>query len=83
MSFGAESGSNEFGVVIGNEAIYNINTDENEEQLKKPSLLGQDLLRLVLERSKTSEEGVNVLANLLSTYGQGGLCAEIGKGWLI
>lgn len=100
MRYGAESGSNEFGVVVGNEAIvsfyfkfkesiydhiiqfqYNINTDENEEELKKPGLLGQDLLRLILERSKTAEEGVNVLGSLLSKYGQGGICAEAGKGY--
>ena len=50
MNYGAESGSNEYGVVVGNEAIFNINTDENEDDLKKPGLLGQDLLRLILER---------------------------------
>lgn len=57
---------------------YNINTDVDE--LKKPGLLGQDLLRLVLERSTSAGEAVDVLGNLLSIHGQSGICAELGKG---
>ena len=45
-----------------------------------PGLLGQDLLRLALERSKTADEAVTVVGDLLTKYGQGGLCAEPGKG---
>ena len=45
-------------------------------------MLGQDLLRLALERSRTAEDAIKVLTSLLAAYGQGGICAEkTGKGY--
>lgn len=73
--WGVEMGSNEFGVTIGNEAVY------TKEKLRKEGLLGMDLLRLGLERSKTAKEALSVITELLEEHGQGGDCAYEGKGW--
>ena len=64
--WGAEMGINEYGVTIGNEAVYSKETNEKE------ALLGMDMVRLALERAKTAAEAVDVLTMLLETYGQGG-----------
>lgn len=64
--WGAEMGANEFNVVIGNEAVY------SKPPLAKKALLGMDLLRLALERSKTAFEAVTTITSLLEKYGQGG-----------
>jgi dipeptidase len=66
--FGAEMGANEYGVVIGNEATF------TKEKPAATGLLGMDLLRLTLERSKSAKEARNVLIDLLEQYGQGGKC---------
>lgn len=67
--WGAEMGSNEHGVTIGNEALFT-----REPYSKTPGLIGMDLLRLALERSRTAEEALNVIVDLLETYGQSGNC---------
>ena len=67
--WGAEMGVNEFGVAIGNEAVF---TKEPYE--KEKTLIGMDLLRLGLERGKTSQEALEVILALLEEYGQGGNC---------
>ncbi len=66
--WGAEMGFNEHGVNIGNEAIFT--------KVKKgpDALIGMDLLRLALERSKTAYEAMICITNLLEEYGQGGNC---------
>ncbi len=74
--WGAEMGINEFGVVIGNEAV------NTHEPLKNTGLLGMDLLRLGLERGKTAKEAMNIIISLLETYGQGGGCAIDDPNWL-
>jgi secernin len=64
--WGAEMGANEYGVVIGNEAIA------TKEPLNDTGLLGMDLLRLGLERGDTAKKALEIIINLLETYGQGG-----------
>ncbi len=67
--WGAEMGSNEFGVTIGNEAIFT-----REPYQKEPGLIGMDFLRLALERARTAEAAMNTIIDLLERYGQGGNC---------
>jgi len=74
--WGAEMGANEYGVVIGNEAVY------TKEQIRSIGLLGMDLLRLGLERGKSALEALEVITNLLETYGQGGGCAYNDNSWM-
>ncbi|XP_018428066.1 PREDICTED: secernin-3 [Nanorana parkeri] len=69
--WGAEMGANEFGVCIGNEAVWG-----KEEIDDKEALLGMDLVRLGLERAETAEGALDVLVGLLEKYGQGGNCME-------
>ncbi len=66
--WGAEMGSNEFGLTVGNEAVF------TREKQGPAALLGMDMLRLALERCKNSEEALDLLIDLLSRYGQGGNC---------
>jgi dipeptidase len=64
--WGAEMGVNEYGVIIGNEAIFT-----NEKIAKKNiGLTGMDLVRLALERCKTAHESLETITTLLETYGQ-------------
>jgi secernin len=74
--FGCEIGCNEYGVVIGNEAVH------TKEPLRSIGLLGMDLLRLGLERAKTAKKAVDVITSLLETYGQGGNCSFTPPEWL-
>jgi secernin len=74
--WGAEMGTNEYGVVIGNEAVY------THEPLRSTGLLGMDLLRLGLERGKTAKEAMKIIIDLLDEYGQGGGCAYDDPSWL-
>ncbi len=67
--WGAEMGSNEFGVTIGNEAVFTRIPYE-----KEPGLIGMDFLRLALERSSSAEEALTVITGLLEEYGQSGNC---------
>ncbi len=67
--WGAEMGTNEHGVAIGNEAVFTKAPHE-----KGPALLGMDLLRLALERAATAFEALGVITGLLAQHGQGGNC---------
>uniref|UniRef100_A0A3P8V685 Secernin 3 n=1 Tax=Cynoglossus semilaevis TaxID=244447 RepID=A0A3P8V685_CYNSE len=69
--WGAEMGANEHQVCIGNEAVWGRESADDDE-----ALLGMDLLRLGLERADKAEKAVNVIAELLEKYGQGGACME-------
>ncbi|KAL4221953.1 Secernin-2 [Mactra antiquata] len=73
--WGAEMGSNEKGVCIGNEAVW---TKLNSQDDLTERLLGMDLLRLGLERGGNARESVDVITSLLEKHGQGGPCAEAG-----
>ena len=64
--WGAEMGINEFGLVIGNEAVFtNVRIPK-----KNDGLTGMDLLRLALERCRTAPEAVKTITALLLKYGQ-------------
>ncbi|MGI6141490.1 MAG: C69 family dipeptidase [Caldicoprobacterales bacterium] len=66
--WGAEMGCNEYGLNIGNEAVF------TKEPYAKDSLIGMDMLRIALERCKTGREALELLIELLERYGQGGNC---------
>ena len=66
--WGAEMGLNEFGLSVGNEAVF------TREKQGPEALLGMDMLRLALERCKNSKEALELLIELLERYGQGGNC---------
>ena len=70
--WGAEMGANEYGVVIGNEAIA------TKEPRNETGLLGMDLLRLGLERGKSAKEALDIIIDLLENYGQGGIHLQPG-----
>ncbi|HOB11944.1 MAG TPA: C69 family dipeptidase [Syntrophomonadaceae bacterium] len=66
--WGCEMGSNEFGLNIGNEAVF------TREKYQPTGLTGMDLIRLALERCRTSQEAMELIIGLLQRYGQGGNC---------
>jgi dipeptidase len=71
--FGCEMGANEFGVTIGNEAVW------SKEPYRDTGLLGMDLIRLALERGENAESALNIILDLLEKYGQGGACGYTDK----
>jgi secernin len=76
--WGAEHGVNEYGVAIGNERVGTIHDSEHA----KPALIGMDLVRLGLERSRSATEAVDVMTGLLESCGQGGIAdAANGKAY--
>ncbi len=74
-TYGAEIGINEFGLSIGNEAVYT--TLMKEE--KAEGIIGIDMLRLALERARTCREAIQVIGSLLKEFGQGGNCELPGN----
>nr|MBC7245255.1 C69 family dipeptidase [Chloroflexota bacterium] len=67
--WGCEMGANEHGVAIGNEAVFT-----REPYGKEPGLLGMDMMRLALERADTARKALDIIVELLATYGQSGNC---------
>ena len=75
--WGYEEGINEFGVAIGNEGIFTSARSAHVAAAARgdgPPLgpTGMDLLRLALERSRTAEEAVRTIGELLEEHGQFG-----------
>ena len=64
--WGYEHGFNEFQVVIGNEGLASKLPISNS-----PKLIGMEILRLALERSRTASHAVEVMTSLIGEYGQG------------
>ncbi|MDP3130389.1 MAG: hypothetical protein Q8N15_03520 [Bacillota bacterium] len=67
--WGAEMGTNDAGVVLGNAAVFT-----RPQGKKVERLTGMDLLRLALERAGSAREAADVIIGLLHDYGQGGNC---------
>jgi secernin len=74
-TWGAEVGINEYGVAIGNEAVFT--TLQKEE--KSEGLIVIDMLRLGLERGRTAREAVDAITSALEALGQGGNCELAGN----
>jgi len=66
--WGGEMGVNEYGVCIGNEAVF------TKGKYNDIGLTGMDMVRLALERSKNAKEALECIIGLLEKYGQGGNC---------
>lgn len=75
--YGHELGMNEWGVVIGNEALFTRDWAAAVERSRAGSppasgLLGMELVRLGLERGRTAGEAMSVICSLVERYGQWG-----------
>ena len=53
-------------MVIGNEAL-----PSKLKEAKTPKLVGMEILRIGLERSRSAEEAVDVITDIVSKFGQG------------
>ncbi len=66
-TYGCEIGVNEYGLAMGEEAVFTTQMAED-----KDGIIGPDLMRLGLERARTCREAIEVMTALLEQYGQGG-----------
>jgi len=71
--WGAEMGVNEFGVAIGNESVF------SKHKIKERKLLGMDLLRIALEKSRNAKDASGIIIEYLEKYGQGGSNSVSGE----
>lgn len=67
--WGAEHGVNGHRVAIGNEMIFT----RDDPGAVEPALIGMDLVRLGLERSRSAVEALEAMTGLLERHGQGGV----------
>ncbi len=72
--WGFEHGINEHRVAIGNEKVWTV----DDPRAAPPALIGMDLVRLGLERSRGAEEALDTVTTLLERHGQGGSGEESG-----
>ncbi len=75
--WGYEEGINEYSVVIGNEAIFTRTFRQSVEAdhggtAPALGLVGMDVIRLALERSRTARQAVETMGRLIEEYGQFG-----------
>jgi secernin len=90
--FGCEMGANEYGVAMGNEAVF------TKEPERETGLLGMDMMRIALERSRNATEALETIVSLIEAYRQGGVCgfedkkmkyhnsyliADLGEAWVL
>jgi secernin len=66
-TYGCEVGVNEFGLSIGEEAVFTTRMQETRD-----GIIGPDLMRIGLERAKNCREAIQIMTSLLEKYGQGG-----------
>jgi secernin len=66
-TYGCEIGINEYGLAMGEEAVFTTQMAE-----EKDGIIGPDLMRIGLERARTCQEAIQVMTRLLEQYGQGG-----------
>ncbi|MGC8932929.1 MAG: C69 family dipeptidase [Candidatus Methanodesulfokora sp.] len=64
--WGAEMGVNEFNLAIGNTAVF------TKEKIPQKGVLGMDIIRLALERTKTAKEALQFIIGIIESYSQGG-----------
>ncbi|MGC9180866.1 MAG: C69 family dipeptidase [Vulcanisaeta sp.] len=64
--WGAEMGVNEFNLAIGNTAVF------TRERIPTRGILGMDIIRLALERTRSAREALNFMVKVIEDYGQGG-----------
>lgn len=70
--WGFEHGVNEHRLAIGNETVW---TTKDPHGLP-PALIGMDLVRLGLERSRSADDALDVITSLVERHGQGGSAWE-------
>lgn len=64
--WGAEMGVNQFGLAIGNEAVF------PKVKVSSRALLGMDILRLALHNCKDAQEAVRFITRFIAEHPQGG-----------
>jgi len=71
--WGAEHGVNEHRVAVGNEKIYTA----LDPAAQPDALIGMDLVRLALERSRSADEALDTVTGLMAMFGQGGIADSV------
>src|SRR5512140_1804406 len=66
-TYGCEVGINEYGLAMGEEAVFTTQMHE-----PKDGIIGPDLMRLALERARNCKGALEMMTSLLEKYGQGG-----------
>lgn len=74
-TWGCEIGVNEHGLAMGEEAVFTTEMEKEQET----GVIGPDLMRLALERTRTCHEAIEFMTAMLEQYGQGGNCELKGN----